>query len=84
MGAASSVASRTDVEGWSAAEVADLVTTVGTNFHQYKKRIIANGIDGRVLLQLDDDDLLNDLDIQSKLHRKTLLVGVNLLAIACA
>jgi hypothetical protein len=76
MGAAASVSTRDELEQMNVNQVAELVTGIGAAFRQYSTRVFENGIDGQVLMCLDDNDLRFDLNIQSNLHRKTLMVSL--------
>ena len=73
MGAGASAAaddapSANDVSKWSKEEVGAQVAAIGKAFEPYKEVAIDNGIDGKTLLSLDDDDL--EECVSSKMHRK--------------
>ena len=57
-----------DVGKWSKEEVGEQVAAIGEAFEPYKDIAIKNGIDGKTLLSLDDDDL--EECVSSKMHRK--------------
>ena len=61
--------SRADVESWTAERVAELVGQIGGNYKKYGESIRDNGIDGRMLLDLQAESILDELGISSNIHR---------------
>ena len=80
MGAGASAAaehpvSTQDVDKWSKEEVGKQVAAIGKAFEPYKDVAIENGIDGKTLLGLTDEDLA-DIGVDVKFHRKKILASV--------
>jgi hypothetical protein len=61
---------REQVHRWSVTEVAKQVAQFGGAYCKYDKTIKANGIDGKMLLELHLDDL--DELVEAKSHRTKL------------
>jgi hypothetical protein len=62
---------------WSVEKVADWVGAMGAAYQAYRQPIIDNGVNGAVLLVLDDDTLL-ELGVVVRLHRIRILSDCNL------
>ena len=60
---------------WSKEEVGEKVAAIGEAFEKYKDIVVANGIDGATLLNLDDD-ALKAHGVALKPHRKKILKKV--------
>jgi hypothetical protein len=56
---------------WTAHRVAQEVCAIGKGFEQYERVFIDNGLDGRTLLDVTDDDL-RDCGITNGAHLKRL------------
>ena len=68
----------------TAADVAELIGTLGPAYEEYKTAIVSNGVDGEALSSLAGDELslveaLNDLGITKKLHQKVIISKLPLL-----
>merc|ERR1712226_424495 len=58
--------------GWSKEQCGTVVASLGSAFAVYKDTIVANGITGAVLCDLNDGDL-EELGISTAVHRKAIL-----------
>ena len=61
-----------DIGKWSKEEVGEKVAAIGEAFEKYKDIVVANGIDGATMLDLDDNDLKAH-GVALKPHRKKIL-----------
>ena len=61
-----------DVGKWSKEQVGDQVAAIGKAFEPYKEIAINEAIDGRTLLDVDDEDL-EAYGVTKKPHRKRIL-----------
>jgi hypothetical protein len=66
------------VETWDADAVGEWLDTSGLGAHRDAFR--ARDVCGRLLLELDDDDLRDELGVASRLDRKRLLAEIRALA----
>jgi len=64
---------------WSQQEVHQWLTTLGPKYVEYIPIFQEYGIDGRLLCQLDEQLLLDDLHITNGIIRKKLLNEISLL-----
>lgn len=62
-----------DPETWTKHDVLEWLRTI--NMSQYCCTFEEVGVDGWVILELDDEDLVLDLKVNIKLHRKKILKG---------
>ena len=71
----SSACGSTSLSSWTVDDVADWLRVL--SLHQYEDSFRDGAVDGPFLSQLTDDDLLNILGIEHKLHRKKILYGIS-------
>ena len=67
--------SEEEVGKWSEEEVGKQVASLGKAFEGYQQLAVDNGIDGEMLLDVDDEEL-EGLGVSSKSHRKKILKKV--------
>jgi hypothetical protein len=60
------------VQYWAPEDVAKAIAGLGKPYAKYASKIISDGVTGRVLLKLDDEDFA-ELGINKILHRKAIL-----------
>ena len=65
-----------DPEAWTKLDVVEWLQII--KMDQYAPHFQELGVDGWLILDLDEDDLKNDLQISIKLHRKKILKGAGL------
>ena len=66
-----------DPEMWNQEDVVEWLKLIG--MEQYKENFAEMKIDGLIILELDDSELLEELKIATKLHRKKILKAIELL-----
>ena len=62
------------MENWSVDNVAKWLSTLGKAYEGYVDAFIASGIDGELLLEIDDD-LLDDLGVK-KIHKRKIMMAL--------
>ena len=63
------------VSSMTPEDIADSIASLGTAYEQFKQGIIDNGVSGKVILSLTEDDLenfLNELNVKSRIHKNIL------------
>jgi len=65
-----------DITTWRASEVAQWVRSLNPTFGPEAMIFDDEGIDGEMLLTLDDDIMKNELKVESTLHRKKILSNI--------
>lgn len=61
--------------GWDVEEVCTFLLSLGPSIEVYTAQFRRDGIDGRQMLVLDDEDL-RELGVASRIHRKTILKAI--------
>ena len=72
-----------DVGKWSEEEVGQQVASLGKAFEPYRQLAVDNGVDGDMLLDVDDEEL-EGYGINNKGHRKKILKKVEGIRAAAA
>lgn len=62
-----------DPESWTKSDVVEWLRII--KMGKYAPNFQELGVDGWIILDLDEEDLENDLQISIKLHRKKILKG---------
>lgn len=70
----SSVCKSTSLSSWTVDDVVEWLRVL--SLRQYEDSFRDGAVDGPFLSQLTDDDLLNILGVEHKLHRKKILYGI--------
>jgi len=65
-----------DITTWRASEVAQWIRSLNPTFGPEAMIFDDEGIDGEMLLTLDDDIMKNELQVESTLHRKKILSNI--------
>ena len=71
-----------EVSTWSKEDVGEQVAAIGEAFEQYKDIAVKEGIDGQMLLDLDDEDL--EEYVTKKVHRKNIRKKIDALKAGAA
>ena len=64
-------------EAWTCDEVSEWLRLI--EMDQYVENFKAMSIDGWLIFEIEEDDLVNDLKVNTKLHRKKIMKGINIL-----
>lgn len=64
-------------EAWTCEEVSDWLRLI--EMDQYVDNFKQMSIDGWLIFEIEEDDLINDLQIKTKLHRKKIMKGIEIL-----
>lgn len=64
-------------EAWTCDEVSEWLRLI--EMDQYVENFKEMSIDGWLIFEIEEDDLINDLRVVTKLHRKKLMKGIQML-----
>jgi hypothetical protein len=64
-------------EAWTCDEVSEWLRLI--EMDQYVENFKAMSIDGWLIFEIEEDDLINDLKVSAKLHRKKIMKGIQIL-----
>ena len=64
-------------EAWTCEDVSEWLRLI--EMEQYVEQFRSMSIDGWLIFEIEEDDLINDLKVETKLHRKKIMKGINML-----
>lgn len=64
-------------EAWTCEDVSEWLRLI--EMEQYVDQFRNMSIDGWLIFEIEEDDLINDLKVDAKLHRKKIMKGINML-----
>jgi hypothetical protein len=64
-------------EAWTCEDVSEWLRLI--EMEQYVEQFRNMSIDGWLIFEIEEDDLINDLKVDAKLHRKKIMKGINML-----
>lgn len=64
-------------EAWTCEDVSEWLRLI--EMEQYVDQFRNMSIDGWLIFEIEEDDLINDLKVNAKLHRKKIMKGINML-----
>ena len=64
-------------EAWTCEDVSEWLRLI--EMEQYVEQFRSMSIDGWLIFEIEEDDLINDLKVEAKLHRKKIMKGINML-----
>ena len=64
-------------EAWTCEDVSEWLRLI--EMEQYVEKFKNMSIDGWLIFEIEEDDLITDLKVERKLHRKKIMKGINML-----
>ena len=64
-------------EAWTCEDVSEWLCLI--EMKQYVENFRGMSIDGWLIFEIEEDDLITDLKVETKLHRKKIMKGINML-----